>query len=489
MTLKRKFLLRNLVLMTSLLLVGGAALWGLAGLRQHVRFALNIRDEIRALHSINNQLAQAQLALQPANSNRARAQGLVTRAAAGVQQFIDREKMQYDVSYAQTGLQKVREAAAVLGDETKPLAAAIEPIQAAQVGLATIIEVCHTIIERRNEMADNRLRWTMVVIGGIFALSLVGAGVSSVQQYRGVMGPLERLRQGAQRLGEAEFTERLPEVGEPEFVELAVEFNRMAGELEGFYHKLEEKVIAKSKELVRSERLASVGFLAAGVAHEINNPLNVISGYAELSAKRLSNRRDDDADIVDAAQALKIIRDEAFRCKDITSRLLSLARGGSDTREPLDLNHVAREVAMMTKGLKDYRDRQVELKFSDQDSLRVFANATEMKQVLLNLTVNALEAVKPGIGKVWIQGRRSNGWVEVSVQDNGCGIPPDSLKHVFEPFYTKKCGSRAPGTGLGLSITHAIVENHGGRIIAASDGVGRGSCFTVQLPARAGRVS
>ena len=187
--------------------------------------------------------------------------------------------------------------------------------------------------------------------------------------------------------------------------------------------------------------------------------------------------------MVDAIQALRVIRDEAFRCKEITSKLLSLAKGDTTGRENLSLDSVAREVAVLAGGLKDYRDRLIELKLDPQ--LTVKANATEMKQVLLNLTVNALEAVKPGEGKVLIEGHRRNGWIEMSVCDNGYGIAADSLKKVFEPFYTRRLGTRAPGTGLGLSITHAIVESHGGRLCAESKGAGQGSRFTLELPAAA----
>ena len=254
----------------------------------------------------------------------------------------------------------------------------------------------------------------------------------------------------------------------------------MAAELESFYRSLEEKVLTKSRELVRSERLASVGFLAAGVSHEINNPLNIISGYAELSLKRLASRADADA-VNDTVQVLQVIRDEAFRCKEITNKLLSLAKGDSGNRAPLALESVAREVAVLAGGLRDYTDRCLELRFDGP--LDVVANATEMKQVFLNLTVNALQSVKPGEGRVLIEGRRRDGWVEVSVCDNGYGMSPDSLKQVFEPFYTRRPGARTPGTGLGLSITHAIVESHGGRIRAESAGTGRGSRFTVELPA------
>jgi signal transduction histidine kinase len=291
-----------------------------------------------------------------------------------------------------------------------------------------------------------------------------------------------------------------------EFKDVAGLFNSLARELADLYRDLEEKVVARSRELVRSERLASVGFLAAGVAHEINNPLTVIAGYAELAMKALTRVMNgdgngdhdgnghgvSDAEAVAEAEALSsafesqgIIRDEAFRCKEITSRLLSLARGGSDGRETLRLDDVARQVAVLTKGLTRYRDRRVVADFDSGEALEVVANATEMKQVLLNLTVNALEAVPSQRGEVRLTGRRSGEWVEVAVEDNGKGMSPSTLQNVFEPFFTNKRGAGDPGTGLGLSITHAIVENHGGRIRAESAGVGRGSRFSILLPAKA----
>ena len=133
----------------------------------------------------------------------------------------------------------------------------------------------------------------------------------------------------------------------------------------------------------------------------------------------------------------------------------------------------------MTKGLKNYRDRRLTLKLDPAERLQVRANLTEMKQVLLNLTINALEAVQPGDGEVCIEGRRNNEWIELSVRDNGRGMCAEVLSHVFEPFFTarRNNGERAAGTGLGLSITHAIIENHHGRIEAASDGPGRGARF------------
>ncbi len=141
------------------------------------------------------------------------------------------------------------------------------------------------------------------------------------------------------------------------------------------------------QELVRLERLASVGFLAAGVAHEINNPLSIISGYAELSLKALLDSADNDPQsIADAAQALRIIRDESFRCKEITEKLLSLTKSGTRNKEPFSLAQLAEEVTGMIRGLKTYRDRRVSLGMEQGEPLTVYGNANEIKQVLLNLT-------------------------------------------------------------------------------------------------------
>jgi signal transduction histidine kinase len=112
------------------------------------------------------------------------------------------------------------------------------------------------------------------------------------------------------------------------------------------------------------------------------------------------------------------------------------------------------------------------------------ANPTEMKQVFMNLTVNALEASASSSGRVRIGGRRDGEWVELFVEDNGKGMTPEMVERVFEPFFTAKRGAGEPGTGLGLSITHAIVESHGGRIAAESRGPGKGSRFIVRLPAK-----
>ena len=340
-----------------------------------------------------------------------------------------------------------------------------------------------------------------------FCVVLVFSGAVHYKQYRVLVRPLVRLRDDMRRSASSEYRAPVKSEGDGEFREVAAYFNGLARELAELYRGLEEKVIARSRELVRSERLASVGFLAAGVAHEINNPLSVISGYAELSTKNLRHVLNGPGESVNGssggeegefsemkakaeAEALsgvldaqRIIREEAFRCKEITGRLLSLARRGTDCREMLRINVVAEQVTVLVKGLRNYRDRRITLAFEHAEGMEVLANATEMKQVLLNLTVNALEASAGQAGDVSIGGKRCGEWVECYVEDRGKGMTREMLEQIFEPFFTAKRGVGEPGTGLGLSITHAIVENHGGSIRAESDGPGHGSRFTVRLPA------
>jgi signal transduction histidine kinase len=134
-------------------------------------------------------------------------------------------------------------------------------------------------------------------------------------------------------------------------------------------------------------------------------------------------------------------------------------------------------------GLSEYKNRKLTLSANARDDLRVLASEGEMKQVVLNLTINALQSLNGSDGAVSIDVMRNNDAIELAVTDNGRGMSPDVLERIFEPFFTAKRGATSPGTGLGLSISHMIIEKHGGSLRAASEGVGRGSKFIVRLPA------
>ena len=298
------------------------------------------------------------------------------------------------------------------------------------------------------------------------------------------MRPLERLRQWVRRVGGAgDFPPPIEISGDLEFCELTVDVNQMAKELHDFYRELDQKVEQTSRELVRSQRLASVGFLAAGVAHEINNPLNIMSGYAELTLSRLARGFDPEA-AANAQRHLEVIREEAFRCKQITAKLLSTARGSGENRETFSLRHLSREVAAMLQGLPLMRDRQLDLKFDGDDPLEVSANYAELKQVLLNLLMNGLEAVNPPSGRVTLSGRRDKDFVELIVTDNRRGMEAATLERIFEPFFTEKRGVGEPGRRAPDFVSPTPSSK-----ITAEDyraelpGVDQGSTFTVRMPA------
>ncbi len=344
-------------------------------------------------------------------------------------------------------------------------------------GLAAETRVAATAAR---EDASSNIAWTLTVTLGNCVVVIVCAVLLGVAHYHIVMRPLRRLNDGVRRVSNGQFDHVLPTEGAGEFADLARDFNRMAAELHALYANLEKKVAQKSRELVRSERLASVGFLAAGVAHEINNPLGIISTFAELSIRNLTPLSANPS-IAEVAGWLRLVHEEAFRCKGIIEKLLSLSKKGDDSRGPVSIAQVARDVATMVIRLGKYKNRDVILELDALDGVVVTGNESEIKQVLLNLVVNALEAVDDG-GEVRIEGKTVDDLVALRVLDDGCGMSPETIDHVFEPFFSSKQGHSEHGVGLGLSICHAIIENHRGRITAESEGLGKGSRFTIELP-------
>jgi len=300
-------------------------------------------------------------------------------------------------------------------------------------------------------------------------------------QHRWVVLPISSLRNRVrQSTGTRSDTE--PVRSSPDVLsDLDRGFDGLIRELDELYGTLEDRVHTKSRELVQSERLASVGYLAAGVAHEINNPLNAILGYAELTLRDLSAPSGNGRPAADSVESLRIIRDETMRCKHIVEKLLSLVRKSDAPREAVDMIAVIREVVAVVDRLKQFRGRTVVPELPDHE-LVVFAREAEMKQILLNLIINALAATSPGDGRVTIVAGGCEEAVRVCVHDNGHGMPPETIDRVFEPFFSETRSENGPGTGLGLSIVHAIVLDHGGTIDATSDGPDKGSIFTISLP-------
>jgi signal transduction histidine kinase len=237
--------------------------------------------------------------------------------------------------------------------------------------------------------------------------------------------------------------------------------------------KLERKVAERTQALIQSEKLAAVGLLAGGVAHEINNPMAGILALTQILLKETPpNSR--------LATDLKKIEQLTYRCETIVQEILDFSRDASrEGKDLVDLNEVIeKSLTFVTFQCKEFRV-QVEKDLAP-NLPRVRGNQNQLQQVLLNLMTNACHAMATG-GRMLLATRSApdRGRVELLVADTGCGIPPEELPRVFDPFFTTK--RKGQGTGLGLSISYKIVEEHQGTMQVQSQ-PGEGSLFTVSIP-------
>ncbi len=295
--------------------------------------------------------------------------------------------------------------------------------------------------------------------------------------YRWVFRPLRLLGHGSRRVAAGDFGFRLKIDTSDEMAELAAALNDMTERFEEIRDDLDRQVQLRTREVIRSEQLASVGFLAAGVAHEINNPLASIAMCAESLESRLEGLAPDEADAQIVKRYLELIQNEAFRCKGITEKLLDFSRLGEVRRQATAMVALVADVADMLRHVGRFAGRSIEI--DEGPDVLVMVNPQEIKQVVLNLLVNALDSIDE-TGHVRVAVRRSGTEALLTVTDDGCGMSEEVLEHLFEPFFTRRRSGQ--GTGLGLSIVHRIVADHGGRIAAASAGSGQGSTFRVTLP-------
>jgi two-component system NtrC family sensor kinase len=260
------------------------------------------------------------------------------------------------------------------------------------------------------------------------------------------------LRRGTRRIGAGDLDARIELSGHDEFAELATSFNQMAASLS-----------REQAALVRSQKLASIGQVAAGVAHELNNPLSVILGYTKL----LRAERGADSD------ELRIIDDEARLCQRIVQELLDLARPHRLEMGSVDLALLAREAVDRLEDAGRLRDRRVEV--VAKTPVLVSADAGKLRQVIANVVVNAAEATD-ATGTITIDACAGLEQATLTIADDGPGIAAEVRDQIFEPFVTTK----PHGTGLGLAIAHAIVDAHGGRI--SIDSSRAGTLVSLQLP-------
>jgi PAS domain S-box-containing protein len=231
---------------------------------------------------------------------------------------------------------------------------------------------------------------------------------------------------------------------------------------------------ALQAQLIHSEKMSSLGRMAASVAHEINNPLGAIVVYSHLLIESTSE------DFPGRANLQKIVR-EATRCRDIVRGLLDFARPSPGAQQKADLNAIVHAAHDLLKGQATFKDIGVSFDLVPTP-LEATCDSSQLQQAFTNILVNAAEAIS-GAGTITIRSRHdaARQMATVSFADTGCGIPLENLEHIFEPFFTTKGGRH--GTGLGLAIVYGIIERHGGTIKIDSR-AGMGTTFTVQLPCK-----
>jgi len=306
-----------------------------------------------------------------------------------------------------------------------------------------------------------------IVACGMAVALLVGYGLS-----RRIVQPLRALTDTAKRLAAGDLSARTRLSAEGEFGELGAAFDRMAHNIESSALRLKQDT---ERHMADSERLAMVGQLAAGIAHEINNPLGGVLVYSHLLL-------DDTPEGDPRRPNVKKIAQETARCRDIVRSLLDFARQGELQVEDADLHALISQSLDLAGTQKSFRSIRVIKRFAPEIP-RIRLDRGKIQQVFLNVIFNAAEAMEGREGIIAVSTRPVKGEaaVQIRIRDTGCGMPPEVIKRVFEPFFTTK--EVGKGVGLGMSVSYGIVEQHSGRLRIRSR-PGRGTVVSILLPVR-----
>jgi two-component system NtrC family sensor kinase len=307
--------------------------------------------------------------------------------------------------------------------------------------------------------------------------------------YKVVTKPVSELAHGMAKVAMGDLEYHLPVNAVDEFGDLARTFNAMTNDLKkakqelvDWGNTLEKKVQEKTKaiknaqaQLIHSEKLASLGRMAAGVAHEINSPLTGIVTFGHLLQKKFQPGSQDREDI-------DVIIDQANRCSNIIKGLLGFARSSAAEKSAINIHDVINSSLNIVRNKVDFFNLQLITDF-DESLPGVTVDSSQLQQVFLNMIMNAADAIE-GKGSITIKTNpvtdEGKDFVEIEFRDTGTGISEDDLKNLFEPFFTTKPVGK--GTGLGLAVSHGIIQEHGGKVFVKTK-VGEGTSFFIRLPA------
>jgi two-component system NtrC family sensor kinase len=348
-----------------------------------------------------------------------------------------------------------------------------------------VLDIIYPLTELDKTIKTN----TIQIVGLVLVFVILAAILVSTLVQRIVFRPLGDLKEGAERLAEGDLEHPIPVRSDDELGQLTESFNSMTrrlrksrAELQDWGRTLEQKVEEATHDLqiaqaeaARSEKLASVGLLAAGIAHELNNPLTGVLTFSHLVRKQMP---DDSPE----AEDMDLVIQETKRCAAIIRRLLDFAREKTPEKKYSDINGLINETTHLISQSAQVADIDIILDL-DEALPAVWVDEDLAKQVIMNMLVNAQHSIEEG-GRITVKTRvrlddDKNDMVEISITDTGCGISEENMQRIFDPFFTTKGVGK--GTGLGLSVSHGTIVAHGGTIEVSSE-VGIGTEFRVYLP-------
>jgi two-component system NtrC family sensor kinase len=346
---------------------------------------------------------------------------------------------------------------------------------------------------------DTQLAESSAQMLGYTALCMILIAALSVLAVWKVVGkPVRELKHAAESLAKGKLGYQIAVHSGDELGHLARAFNDMSRQLQvareevlGWNRTLESRVDDKSRELKRAhdqllhvEKMASVGKMAAVVAHEINNPLSGILTYAKLLRRWVDHDQAQGLKRQEALQSLDVIASESRRCGELVKNLLTFSRSSPMNLAPADLNTVVERAVKLVQHQFELNAIELHLDLGPELPV-ILCDPAQIEQVLLALIMNAVDAMPRG-GNLWLRSSLLEDGIGLEVRDDGMGIPAEILPHIFEPFLTTKESEH--GVGLGLAISRGIVERHQGEIKVESE-AGKGTTFVITLPLELSKVA
>jgi signal transduction histidine kinase len=326
--------------------------------------------------------------------------------------------------------------------------------------------------QERSDIATTiRMSTGLLVIA--LVLVVIAGIIINVKLATSIATPIRNLERITKKITRGDFSEVIEVRGHDEVASLAESFNQMEDKLDHAMTALEEtikRLREKQDQLVEAEKLALVGKLAAGIAHEINNPLTSVLTFSNLMLEQCAP---DDP----RRERLRLMARETERARNIVRQLLNFGRETVIKPEKININQPVAEIADSLVAQEAFKGIELAMKLGD-DLPEIEADPAQIGQVVLNMLLNAIHAITPP-GRIEVSTRLAGTQVEIVFTDTGKGIPEEHLHKIFDPFFTTKDASK--GTGLGLAVSYGIVKKHGGDIEVAST-EGKGTIFTVRLP-------